>query len=138
MNTRPMNAEAIAVVTECTAGSDAGRLTFPQVVGMLVTAGIERYHADLCRAEKTYYLPDGASLVVAGAKLAARPTIGFSAAGIDAAVRAVQAGKLTYEQFCARIAEAGCVGYHVSLAGRRAVYYGRTGEMHVEMFPGGD
>lgn len=138
MRTRPMNAEAIAVVTECTAGSDAGRLTFPQVVGMLVTAGVERYHTDLCRAEKTYYLPDGTSLVVAGAEPAATPAIGFSAAGIDAAVRAVQAGKLTYEQFCVRIAEAGCVGYHVSLAGRRAVYYGRTGEMHVEMFPGGD
>jgi len=133
-----MNAEAIAAATECTAGSDAGRLTFPQVVGMLVTAGIERYHTDLCRAEKTYYLPDGTSLAVAGATLSASPASGFSAAGIDAALREVQAGKLTYEQFCARIAEAGCVGYHVSLAGRRAVYYGRTGEMHVEMFPGGD
>lgn len=29
----------------------------------------------------------------------------------------------------------GCVGYHVSLAGRRAVYYGRSGETHVEQFP---
>ena len=65
-----------------------------------------------------------------------RPRARFSAAGVDAAVRDIQAGKIQYRAFCARIAEAGCEGYHVSLAGRRAVYYGRTGDCHVEWFPG--
>jgi hypothetical protein len=33
------------------------------------------------------------------------------------------------------VAQASCVGYMVPLAGRRAVYYGRTGESYVEPFP---
>ncbi|MGE0254306.1 MAG: DUF1398 domain-containing protein [Alphaproteobacteria bacterium] len=136
MDTMTMGADAAAAARECTAGSDEGRLTFPQVLGLLAQAGVERYHADLSRAEKTYYLPDGRSLVTAGALLEAAPQTAFSAAGVDRALREIQAGGLDYRQFCARIAQAGCVGYHVSLAGRRAVYYGRTGETHVEMFPG--
>ncbi len=31
--------------------------------------------------------------------------------------------------------DAGCAGYFVSLIGRRAVYFGRTAETHVEPFP---
>ncbi|MBM3559606.1 MAG: DUF1398 domain-containing protein [Alphaproteobacteria bacterium] len=130
-----MHAEATSAARACTAGSDEGRLTFPQVLGLLGRVGIERYHADLCRSEKTYYLSDGHTIVTPGAPLEVPPQARFSAAGVDRAVRDVQAGRLNYKQFCARIAAAGCVGYHVSLDGRRAVYYRRTAEMHVEMFP---
>jgi uncharacterized protein YbcV (DUF1398 family) len=105
------------------------------VVARLAAAGVERYHADLQRAEKTYYLPDGASYVASNAPIAAVPAAAFSAAGVDAAVRAVQARAVDYKGFCERIVEAGCVGYLVSIAGRRAVYYGRSGETHVEPFP---
>ena len=59
-----------------------------------------------------------------------------SIAGVMAAIGAIQQGQIRYREFCARIAASGCVGYLVSLAGRRAVYYGRTGETHVEYFPG--
>ncbi|WP_293780352.1 hypothetical protein [Sphingosinicella sp.] len=31
---------------------------------------------------------------------------------------------------------AGCAGYIVSFSGRRALYIGRTAEIHVEPFPG--
>jgi hypothetical protein len=30
---------------------------------------------------------------------------------------------------------AGCAGYIVSFTGRRAVYFGRNAEIHVECFP---
>ena len=130
-----MDANASAVVRECTAGSDEARLTFPQVAMKLIEAGVESYHADLVRAEKTYYLPNGDSEVVASASLRTVPARDFSAGGVDAALRAIQAGQIDYKAFCARIAAAGCVGYLVSLAGRRAVYYGRTGACHVEPFP---
>ena len=99
-------------------------------------AGVERYHADLARGEKTYYMPDGASHTIANAALAMAPALDFSAAGVESALRAIQAGKIKYCEFCARIAAAGCVGYMVSLTGRRAVYYGRTGEIFTEYFPG--
>lgn len=123
------------VMRDCTRASDEDSLSFPEVVARLAAAGVERYHADLCRAEKIYYLPDGGSLAVAAAPPAVAPAFEFSAAAVDAAVRAIQARTLTYKAFCDRIAAAGCVGYHVSIAGRRAVYYGRSGESHVEPFP---
>jgi hypothetical protein len=40
-----------------------------------------------------------------------------------------------YKGFCEKVLAAGCAGYIVSLAGRRAVYFGRTAETHVELFP---
>ena len=42
----------------------------------------------------------------------------------------------TYKGFCAKVAEAGCAGYVVSLLGRRVLYFGRTCETHTEYFPG--
>jgi len=42
----------------------------------------------------------------------------------------------SYNKFCAKVMDAGCAGYLVSLIGKRVVYYGRTGEIHTEHFPG--
>jgi uncharacterized protein YbcV (DUF1398 family) len=100
-----------------------------------IEVGIERYHADLVADRKTYYLPNGdfEEVEVHKAKGAAMK---FSAEGVEKAVRAIQRQEIPYREFCRRIADAGCVGYFVSLAGRRAVYYGRTGDEHVEWFPG--
>jgi uncharacterized protein YbcV (DUF1398 family) len=101
----------------------------------LIDAGVERYYADLSRSEKIYYMPSGESHKVPCKHIAQQPAIGFSAAGVEAAVRAIQGQTITYLEFCARIAAAGCIGYLVSLTGRRAVYVGRTGDMHIEHFP---
>ncbi len=51
-------------------------------------------------------------------------------------LRAVQQGQIKYKTFCEQVMAAGCVGYIVSMAGRRVIYYGRTGDNHVEWFPG--
>jgi uncharacterized protein YbcV (DUF1398 family) len=131
-----MNPSIRDVVLECTRASDEERVTFPEVVKKLIDAGVERYHADLLRSEKTYYLPSGESEVVPNHAVSFVPSQEFSAQGVDAAVRAIQAGKIRYKTFCERVAAAGCVGYFVSIAGKRAVYYGRSGDSHVEWFPG--
>ncbi len=120
-----MQADVIKVVQECTDASDQERVTFPEVVAKLAGAGIERYHADLLRAEKIYYLPSGESQRVQAAPIAAVPPAAFTADGVAAAVRAIQRQQIKYREFCERIAEAGCVGYFVSLAaGARSI----TGE----------
>jgi uncharacterized protein YbcV (DUF1398 family) len=116
--------------------SDEGSRSFGEVVKMLIGAGVERYHADLVRAEKTYYLPSGESEIVPNDAIAVTPAKEFSAAGVEAAVRAIQSGTIKYKEFCERVMKAGCVGYHVSMAGKRVVYYGRSGDSHVEYFPG--
>jgi uncharacterized protein YbcV (DUF1398 family) len=124
------------IMKECTKGSDEGRLTFPEVVSTLMNVGVERYHADLQRGEKTYHMPNGESEVVASAGIKGSAAENFSASDVEAAIRAIQAGKITYKEFCERIIAAGCVEYLVSLVGRRAIYFGRTGDSYVEPFPG--
>lgn len=130
------DADLERVLQDCTRGSDEERMTFPQVVGQLMAAGVERYRADLVRHEKTYYMPDGRSQVVSNAVIDGEAALAFSAAGVESAVRDIQAGRIAYRDFCRRVMAAGCVDYIVSLSGRRAVYFGRSGESHVEMFPG--
>lgn len=125
-----------AVIEECTRASHEERITFGEVVGRLIAAGVERYHVDLIRGESTYFMPDGRSHRVAYKPAGTRPADSFSAGGVLAAVRSIQAGKTKYLTFCRQIMEAGCVGYLVSMQGQRAVYYGRSGETYVEPFPG--
>jgi uncharacterized protein YbcV (DUF1398 family) len=133
MSIIPANVEA--VVEACTRGSDEERMSFPEVVAMLHEVGVERYHTDLVRSETTYYLPTGASIVVPAKPLRERPAVRFSTADTEAAVRAIQAQQIGYNEFCERIAAAGCTFYVVSLVGRRVVYSGRTAESHVELMP---
>ncbi len=123
------------VMIEASRASDEGNQSFGEIVQQLGKAGIERYHQDFLRSERTYYLPDGASEVVRNEVVDTAPARSFSAQGVEAAVRAAQAGAIQYNEFCRQAMEAGCVGYLVSLTGKRVVYYGRTGDLHVEYFP---
>jgi hypothetical protein len=59
-----MDTDVRAVMHACTKASDEQRISFPQVVTKLMEAGIERYHGDLLRPQKTYYMPTGESEVV--------------------------------------------------------------------------
>jgi uncharacterized protein YbcV (DUF1398 family) len=130
-----MSQEIIAVMHECAARSHAGTITFPEVVARLAAAGVEWYHTDLCRAEHTYYMPSGESHVEPMYALAEPVAAKFSDAGVDAAVRSIQRGEIQYQEFVRSIMAAGCNGYFVLIAGRKAVYFGRKGEEHVEQFP---
>jgi uncharacterized protein YbcV (DUF1398 family) len=131
-----MNPSVLRALRDASQDSETGSRNFPQIVASLMNAGVERYHHDLQRSERTYYLPDGSSEVVANPPVPVVPAQSFSAIGVEAAVRAVQAGEIKYVEFCRRAMEAGCVAYIVSLAGKRVVYYGRSGDTHVEYFPG--
>lgn len=131
-----MNADVRNTMIEASRLSDAENNSFGEIVKMLIGVGVERYHADLVRSEKTYYMPNGESEIVRNDSVQITPAQAFSAAGVEAAVRAIQAGAIKYKEFCKRVMEAGCVGYLVSMAGKRVVYYGRTGDNHVEYFPG--
>lgn len=124
------------VVLECTRASDEERIGFPEVVGKLAEAGVERYLADLVRGDRTYYLPGGESQPEKGYAVTGRPADDFSPSAVRAALGAIQKGEIRYREFCERIAAGGCVGYMVSLPGRRALYFGRTADYYVEHFPG--
>jgi uncharacterized protein YbcV (DUF1398 family) len=123
------------VIEDCARGSAEGRMSFGEVVEHLIGVGVERYHVDFMRRECAYYLPGGTVEVLA-IEAKGAPGEVFSAAGVEAAVRGAQAGALKYPAFCAHAIAAGCAGYIVSMLGRRVMYYGRTGDAHVEWFPG--
>lgn len=120
---------------EALRGSEQGNKTFPEVVGGLIGAGVESYTADLVRHEYIYYMPSGETHAEQGALPVPPIAEDFSAEGLVAAIRGAQADRVRYPEFVQLSAAAGVVAYRVFLAGRRAVYFGRKGEIHVEEFP---
>jgi len=130
-----MNEDKVAVIQECSARSLGGDISFGQVVGKLMSIGVERYHADYTRSENTYYLPTGETLVVAMPHSPQPIAKTFNPAEVEASVRQAQRGEIVYPQFLQQTMSAGCVGYFVQITGRCVQYFGRNGEMHVEMFP---
>jgi uncharacterized protein YbcV (DUF1398 family) len=123
------------LIHECTRLSFEQLGTFPEVVKRLSASGIERYRADLIRREKTYYDAHGNSHTESQPLEANPVSDKFSAADLKIALRAVQNKETGYRQFVMRIMAAGVASYTVFLAGRRAVYVGRHGDLHVELFP---
>jgi uncharacterized protein YbcV (DUF1398 family) len=130
-----MKQELIAVMHEVAKRSHEGTIPFPEVVSKLAAAGVERYHADLCRGERVFYMPDGETHVEPADEKQGNAAAEFSSAGVDAAVRTIQRGEIDYQEFVRRILAAGCVNYFVYITGRQTLYYGRNGDVHVERFP---
>lgn len=130
-----MKFEQGLAIHEMAMASLTGEKTFPQIVARLAEIGVERYHADYSRREKTFYFAEGESLVVSfpWGDFPTGPV--FSADGVEAAVRQSQRGEHSYVDFIRKTMAAGCVGYFVQIAGRQAIYFGRLGESHVEKFP---
>lgn len=113
-----------------------GTMAFPEIVSLLLADGVERYHADLVRMEKTFYMPDGRTHVE---KMPIGPmAIGetFVTSDLVATIRDSQTAGQRYLDFLWRATAAGSTDYIVYLQGRKAVYFGRKGEYHIEVFPG--
>ncbi|HQS10559.1 MAG TPA: DUF1398 family protein, partial [Xanthobacteraceae bacterium] len=121
----------------CLDAAQRNTMSFPQIVGALGEAGFESYAVDYRRATATYYLPGGESIELPAHRAAGAIAPAFDAARLQAAIGEAQqqVPGYTYMGFCEKAVAAGCAGYLVSFSGRRALYVGRTGETHVELFP---
>lgn len=126
-----------SVARVCLDGAENNTMTFPQIVGALMTEGFESYMVDFRRGVATYYLPDGDSIDLRTHTIDGAVSPAFDVTTIQAAIKEAQqlVPGYTYVGFCRKVAAAGCAGYIVSFSGRRAVYFGRTAETHVEHFP---
>ena len=119
MNPIEMNTETLK---EVLAASVAGTMSFPAVVGALLAQGVESYRIDYVRMESTYYFPDGQSHVEP-VPLPHQPVAdSFSAPGVQAA-------------FSRLAMESGTANYVAYLTGRKVIYFGRNGDLHIEHFP---
>jgi uncharacterized protein YbcV (DUF1398 family) len=116
--------------------TQAGKLIFPEVVRRLLDAGVESYFCDLAGGVETVYMRDGATLIEKISLPSARIAEEFSREGVVAAIRGAQTDTIRYPEFVRRSTAAGVIAYWAFLTGRRVVYFGRKGEMHVEEFPG--
>ena len=130
-----ITSDTVEKMEECVRGSILGTVTFPDVLKILKSIGVERYHADYSRQENTYYLKNGQSHVVSSPHPAQETALDFSAEIVAAAVGESQRGEHSYLDFVRKTMNAGCVGYFVQLAGCRVQYFGRKGEIHTETFP---
>ena len=131
-----MNDSIRQTIERCAQASRDGSAHFPDIVAALVGAGVESYFADYRANATTYYLPDGSTHAVALAPPDVAIADAFHAAGVQAAIRGAQSGRVMYPEFLRLSRAAGCVGYVTWLAGQHVSYFGRRGETHVERFPG--
>lgn len=126
-----------AVARACLKGAEENTMTFPEIVATLHDAGFESYLVDFRRATTTYYRPADAALVLGGHEDDTPITATLDSQALAAAIREAQmlVPGYSYIGFCRKARQAGCAGYLVSFPGRRALYFGRMGETHVEHFP---
>lgn len=127
-----MNIEIMRQVLE---GSESGKLIFPEVVKTLLDAGVESYFIDFIRGEDTFYLSDGRSHIEQMTVALAPVAEDFSQPALVAAIRAAQTDTIRYPEFVKQATGAGVAGYRACLTGKRVVYIGRKGDLHVEEFP---
>ena len=120
---------------ETLTGSLAGNLTFPQVVGKLIEAGVESYRVDFITGQDVFYAPSGATHTETFPVDPTRVASTFNQPALQQAIREAQADTLRYPQFVPRVCAAGVASYQVFITGRKAIYFGRNGETHTEPFP---
>ena len=132
-----MDAHLTKIAQTCLQGAETDAMTFPEIVGTLMQEGFESYAIDFRRASATYYLPDGDSVTLPAHRGEVPIAAMLDTVAVQAAIREAQqlVPGYTYAGFCAKVMQAGCAGYIVSFTGRRAVYFGRTAEIHIEHFP---
>lgn len=127
-----MNTEAMRHALE---GSESGSLTFPEVVRVLLDAGVESYFIDFIRGEDTFYLSDGRSHIEKISVTLPHVAEDFSQTALSSAILAAQSDAIRYPEFVRQATAAGVAGYRACLTGKRVVYIGRKGDLHVEEFP---
>lgn len=123
------------IIEQCASQSFEGSISFGQVIGDLMQAGVESYHADYRQPSTTYYLPTDENLSLVLTVPALQISNEFDKDALQNAIRGAQRGEVRYPQFIELSMKAGCVGYIAWIKGRHVTYYGRKGETHIEPFP---
>ncbi|TKB68549.1 MAG: DUF1398 domain-containing protein [Nitrospira sp.] len=131
-----MNANEIALLAKAT---QDGSMPFPEIVGKLISNGVESYHVDYATRSFTFYSASGAT-VLAPLIFEELPSIAeeFDVAALKAAILDSQQPGQKFRVFCGRAMQAGVQGYMAYLRGKRVTYFGRQGDQHTEWFPGAE
>ena len=112
MNTELVKQAAVATLQ--------GSKPFPEIVGMLLEAGVEYYHVDYVGLRKTFYSASGETMVTA-INYEGLPAVNenFDLAAVRADILDSQRNGQKYRDFTSRAMEAGVQGYFAFLRGKR-------------------
>lgn len=125
------------IARACLEGAESDTMTFPEIVATLGEGGFESYLVDFRGAVTTYYRSTGEAIALGNQEGGGSIAGTLDKDALAAAIRDAQnlVPGYSYPGFCRKAKRAGCAGYLVSFPGRRALYFGRAGETHVEHFP---
>ena len=125
------------IITETARQTLFGNISFPEVFGQLLAAGVEYYHVDYVGMRKTVYSAEG-DVVATPIHYEGLPPVAadFDAVALRADILDSQRNGQKYRDFTRRAMEAGAQGYFTFLRGKRVTYFGRQGDEHTEWFPG--
>ena len=115
-----------------------GTAPFPEIVEMLISAGVEYYFVDYTAMKTTFY--GNGEAVMCPVTYENMPAIAddFDATEVKAAIRDSQTKGQSHRDFSRRVMAAGVQGYFAFLRGKRVTYIGRQGDQHIEWFPGAE
>lgn len=132
-----MDTHLVKIAQDCLDAAYDKTLGFPEIVGTLIVSGFEGYVVDYRRNTTAYFLPEGDSVMLQNRTTREMVAAEFDKSAVAAQIKWAQANppEYSYSAFCKNVKAAGCAGYIVSFSGRRVLYYGRTAETHVELFP---
>jgi uncharacterized protein YbcV (DUF1398 family) len=130
-----MNLTTKEVIEKSTHESQAGLLSFPEVLSRLMKVGIESYFADYRNHTITYYSTNNEAYVVTIGMPSVDIPNSFNKEEIVKAIRGAQSDVVRYPEFIKLTMSAGCIGYIVWINGKQVSYFGRQGEVHIEYFP---
>lgn len=126
------------IIQETASKTLAGTITFPEVVGHLLRAGVGFYHVDYISRRKSFYAAEGSAVVVLPIDYEGLPDVApdFDPVAVKAAILDSQRHGQVYRDFTRRVMAAGVQSYFAFLRGQRVTYLGRSGDQHTEWFPG--
>ncbi len=129
-----MNTDIISKAARATLD---GTLAFPEIVGLLLSTGVEYYHVDYVGRRKTFYGATG-DAVVTPIPFEDLPAVAddLDVAALKADIVDSQQHGQSFRAFSRRAMAAGVLGYYAFLRGQRVTYFGRQGDLHTEWFPG--
>ena len=110
-------------------------MIFPEVVRRLANVGVESYFVDFANGRESFYASNGEKYAEKMSLSLDPVAEEFSSTGIVAAIRGAQADTIRYPEFVKRASAAGVIAYWAFLVGKKVIYFGRKGEMHIEEFP---
>lgn len=126
------------VISRAATATYEGTKPFPEIVGMLSSAGVEYYFVDYATMKTTFY--GGGEAIACPVPYEGMPPIAedFDATEVQAAIRDSQTKGQSHRDFSRRVMGAGVQGYFAFLRGKRVTYIGRQGDQHTEWFPGAE